>query len=151
MIATKVSGAFSSVSIAKNASTVAVIRSAMTMIAGLLPVSLRRRQPAMPTSRKMTRATALPTEAIAERSTRLATIRTAAAVMSSPAWRPRRDLPDDLREEAFVGERPRQVRRRVQRGVGRRRGRVAPRHGRGAVSSQVRGGVAGQVVLAAGD
>ena len=77
MIATNVSGAFSSVSTAKNASTVAVTASARMMIAGLLPVSFRRRQPAMPTRRKMISATALPTEAIAERSTRLATTRTA--------------------------------------------------------------------------
>ena len=47
------------------------------MIAALLPVSFRRRQPAMPTSRKMMSATALPIEAIAERSTGLATTRTA--------------------------------------------------------------------------
>src|SRR5262249_42710541 len=58
----------------------------------LLPVSRRRRQPAAPTSRNTSKETALPTDAIAERSTKLATSSTSTAEMSSPACGPSRDF-----------------------------------------------------------
>ena len=88
MIATNVSGAFCHVSTAKKPSTTAVTAIASRTIAGLLPVSARRRQPAAPTSRKIISATALPTDAIAERSTRFATSSTRPAVIRSPACAP---------------------------------------------------------------
>ena len=45
----------------------------------------------MPTSRKITSEQALPTDAIAERSTRLETTSTSAAVISNPAFEPSRE------------------------------------------------------------
>ena len=57
----------------------------------LAPVSALSRYAANPTRRKITREQALPTEAIAERSTRFATTRTIPAVMSSPACVPSRE------------------------------------------------------------
>ena len=85
MMAMKVSGALRSVSTAKNASTTAVTVIAASTIAALAPISCRRRYPAMPTSRKITSEQALPTDAIAERSTMLATASTSPLVISSPA------------------------------------------------------------------
>ena len=55
------------------------------------PISARRRNAASPMRRKIIREHALPTEAIAERSTRFATTRTSAAVISRPACGPSRE------------------------------------------------------------
>jgi hypothetical protein len=85
MIAVNVSGEVWTVSTAKNPSTIATTAIASATMTGLLFVSLRRRQPARPTSRNTMSETALPTEAIADRSTTLAMIRTRPAVINSPA------------------------------------------------------------------
>ena len=87
-IATKVSGALRSVSTAKKASTIAVVASATSTIATFAPISARRRYAEIPTSRKIMSEQALPTEAIAERSTRFETTRTIPAVISIPARGP---------------------------------------------------------------
>ena len=75
----------------ENPSTIAVTAMASTTMTGLLFVWARRRYPAAPTSRKIISATALLTDAIADRSTTLATISTRPAVINSPAWRPWRE------------------------------------------------------------
>jgi hypothetical protein len=54
-------------------------------------VSPRRRKAATPTRRKITSEHALPTDAIAERSTRLLTTSTMPAVISMPACAPSRE------------------------------------------------------------
>ena len=114
----------------------------------------RSRYAARPTSRKMTSEQALPTEAIAERSTRLATTSTSAAVISSPACAPSREpRPKKGGNCPRLGEHRRQAARRVEGRVHRRRGREqgGDRHHREAGVSERRSRGLGDRGLAVAD
>ena len=61
------------------------------IIAGRAPISVRSLNAAIPTRTNTISEQALPTDAIAERSTRFETTRTIAAVMNIPARGPSRE------------------------------------------------------------
>jgi hypothetical protein len=91
-IATKVWGALRKVSTAKNTSTIAVATIPSRTIHACAPVSPRNRSPERPTRRKIMSEHALPTDAIAERSTRFETTSTMPAVTRIPACGPSGEL-----------------------------------------------------------
>src|SRR6185503_11283626 len=90
-IATNVSGSLRTVSTAKNASTTSVTTTPTRMSHACAPVSRRNRYPATPMRTKIASEHALPTEAIAERSTVLATTSTTAALIRTPLFAPSRE------------------------------------------------------------
>ena len=91
MIARKVSGALRSVSTAKKTRTTAVAPVATRTTAAFAPISERSRNAATPMRRKIISEHALPTDAMAERSTVFATTSTSAAVTRTPACGPSRE------------------------------------------------------------
>jgi hypothetical protein len=86
-----VCGAFRNVSTAKKASTTTVAAIPARMIAALAPVVDRKRYPATPTRTKIISEHALPTDAIADRSTVFETTSTIPALISTPLFAPSRD------------------------------------------------------------